>query len=104
MSLAETTAALRIKPNPTAFGAEVRGLDLSDPLPPAALAQVKAAFRAHGVLWFPDQPLTHDQLEAFTLQWGEYGWDPYVAPLADRPHILEVRRDANETSAPFGGF
>jgi taurine dioxygenase len=64
---------------------------------------VKAAFAAHSVLWFPDQPLTHDQLEAFTRQWGEFGWDPYIAPLADRPHILEVRRDASETTSVFGG-
>lgn len=103
MTLADTRPALTIAPNPTGFGAEVTGLDLSRPLPPDVLAQVKAAFLAHGVLWFPDQPLNHDQLEAFTLQFGEFGWDPYVAPLADRPHILEVRRDPDEKATPFGG-
>jgi taurine dioxygenase len=103
MTLADAPASLAIRPNPTGFGAEVTGLDLSRPLPPATLAAVKAAFLAHGVLWFPDQPLTHDQLEAFTLQFGAFGWDPYVAPLADRPHILEVRRDADEKAAVFGG-
>src|ERR1700685_2774228 len=104
MSLAEAPTRLSVQPNPTAFGAEVRGLDLSEPLPAATLAAVKAAFLAHGVLWFPEQPLSHDQLEAFTLQFGEFGWDPYVAPLADRPHILEVRRETDEKVAPFGGF
>jgi taurine dioxygenase len=104
MTLTDTAARLRISPNPTGFGAEVTGLDLSQPLPPATLAQVKAAFLAHGVLWFPAQPLTHDELEAFTLQFGAFGWDPYVAPLADRPHILEVRREPDERVAPFGGF
>ncbi len=103
MSLAETAASLNISPNPTGFGAEVTGVDLSRPLPPEILAAVKAAFLAHGVLWFPDQPLTHDQLEAFTLALGPFGWDPYVAPLADRPHILEVRREPDETTSPFGG-
>jgi len=99
-----TTLALEVKANADGFGAEINGVDLSRPLPPPVLEAVKAAFARHSVVWFPDQPLTHDQLEAFTLQWGEFGWDPYVAPLADRPHILEVRRDAGETSAPFGGF
>jgi taurine dioxygenase len=103
MSLVDSAADLRIKPNPSQFGAEVTGLDLSRPLPPDTLGQVKAAFLAHGVLWFPDQPLTHDQLEAFTLQFGTFGWDPYVAPLADRPHILEVRREPDETARVFGG-
>jgi taurine dioxygenase len=98
------TLALEVKANPGGFGAEVTGVDLSRPLPPPVLEAVKAAFARHGVVWFPDQPLTHDQLEAFTLQWGEFGWDPYVAPLADRPHILEVRRDATEKTTVFGGF
>jgi len=93
----------RVKPDPGGFGAEITGLDLSRPLPPAVLEAVKAAFADHAVVWFPDQPLTHDQLEAFTLQLGDFGWDPYVAPLADRPHILEVRREADEKAAVFGG-
>ncbi|MFI4934041.1 MAG: TauD/TfdA dioxygenase family protein [Caulobacterales bacterium] len=103
MSLTDNAARLAIRPNETGFGAEVTGLDLSRPLPGRTLSAVKAAFLAHGVLWFPDQPLTHDQLEAFTLQLGQFGYDPYVAPLADRPHILEVRREPDETTNPFGG-
>jgi alpha-ketoglutarate-dependent taurine dioxygenase len=103
MTLLDTPADLKVKSNPSGFGAEVTGLDLSRPLPPEVLAAVKAAFLAHGVLWFPDQPLDHDQLESFTLQLGPFGWDPYVAPLADRPHILEVRREPDETTSPFGG-
>jgi taurine dioxygenase len=102
--MAMTTLALEVRANADGFGAEITGVDLSRPLPPSVLEGVKAAFAAHSVVWFPDQPLTHDQLEAFTLQLGDFGWDPYVAPLADRPHILEVRRNADETSAPFGGF
>jgi taurine dioxygenase len=104
MTLTDTASRLRTRPNATEFGAEVTGLDLAKPLPAEMLAAVKSAFLAHGVLWFPDQPLSHDQLEAFTLQLGEFGWDPYVAPLADRPHIMEVRREADEKAAPFGGF
>ncbi|MDR3510960.1 MAG: TauD/TfdA family dioxygenase [Caulobacteraceae bacterium] len=94
---------IRLKPNPSGFGAEITGLDLSRPLPPQTLAEVKRAFADHSVVWFPDQPLNHDQLEAFTLQFGAFGDDPYVKPLADRPHILEVRRESEETASVFGG-
>jgi taurine dioxygenase len=94
---------IRLMPNPTGFGAEITGLDLSRPLPQETLVQVRRAFADHSVVWFPDQPLDHDQLEAFTQQIGPFGHDPYVAPLADRPHILEVRRDPNETASVFGG-
>ncbi len=98
------TSGLTIPPQPGGFGAEVTGVRLAERLGPAELAAVEAAFARHGVLWFPDQPLNHDQLEAFTRQLGPFGHDPYIAPLADRPHILEVRREADETSSPFGSF
>lgn len=94
---------VRVRPNPSGFGAEITGLDLSRPLPTEALAAVKRAFADHSVVWFPEQPLDHDQLEAFTLQIGSFGFDPYVKPLADRPHILEVRREPEEKATPFGG-
>jgi taurine dioxygenase len=91
-----------VTPNANGFGAEVTVPDISRPLPASVLDAVKAAFVRYGVVWFPDQPLDHDQLEAFTLQFGGFGVDPYVAPLADRPHILEVRREPDEKTSPFG--
>jgi taurine dioxygenase len=96
-------APIHISRNATGFGAEITGLDLSRPLPADVLAEVRWAFVSHSVVWFPDQPLDHDQLEAFTLQIGDFGEDPYVKPLADRPHILEVRREPDETASVFGG-
>jgi len=65
-----------VTPNASGFGAEITGLDIGKPLPADQLAAVKAAWVKHGVVWFPDQPLDHDQLEAFTLQFGDFGLDP----------------------------
>ena len=94
---------ITVTPQPSGFGAEVTGVDLSRPLAPAVLDQVKAAFARHAVLAFPDQPLTLDQLEAFTLQIGPFGDDPYVAPMPGHPNVLEVRREPDEKVTPFGG-
>lgn len=94
---------ITVTPQPSGFGAEVTGVDLSKPLAPAVLEQVKAAFARHAVLAFPDQPLTLDQLEAFTLQIGPFGDDPYVAPMPGHPNVLEVRREPDEKVTPFGG-
>jgi taurine dioxygenase len=94
---------LVVTPREGGFGAEVTGLDLSKPLPEKTFDAVKAAFLRYGVLWFPDQPLDHDQLETFTLQFGDFGNDPYIAPLAERPHIVEVRREPDEKATVFGG-
>jgi taurine dioxygenase len=93
---------LTVTPEPTGFGAAITGLDLSAPLPPPTLEAVKRAWADHAVVWFPDQPLTHEALEAFTLQLGPFGHDPYIEPLADHPHVLEVRREPDETTSPFG--
>ena len=94
---------IKVTPQPTGFGAEVAGLDLSRRLDDSTLAEVKAAWARHGVLAFPDQPLTLDQLEAFTLQIGPFGHDPYVKPIAGHPNVLEVRRNPDEKTTPFGG-
>jgi taurine dioxygenase len=101
--MAVGTSTVTVTSCPGGFGAAVTGVHLGEDLPPETLAAIKSAFTAHGVIWFPDQPLDHDRLEAFTRRWGQFGWDPYIAPLADRPHILEVKRDASETASVFGG-
>ncbi|MGH6998868.1 MAG: TauD/TfdA dioxygenase family protein, partial [Phenylobacterium sp.] len=63
-------AAITVTPQSSGFGAEVTGLDLSAPLAPDTLKQVKDAWAKHAVLAFPDQPLSLEALEAFTLQIG----------------------------------
>ncbi len=93
---------ITVTPQPSGFGATVTGLDLSHPLPPETLAAVKSAWAAHAVLSFPGQPLSLDAQEAFTLQFGEFGADPFIKPLPGRPHILELRREADETAPNFG--
>jgi taurine dioxygenase len=93
---------LKVTPQPGGFGAEVRGLDLSRPLPAPVLAEVKDAWNRHSVLYFPDQPLSLDQLEAFTLQFGPFGVDPFIAPMPGRRHILELRREPDEKATNFG--
>lgn len=94
---------IKVQSQETGFGAEVTGLDLAKPLASETLAEVKDAWARHAVLAFPDQPLTLDQLEAFTLQIGPFGQDPYVAPMPGHPNVLEVRREPDEKVAPFGG-
>lgn len=95
-------AAIQLSPQPSGFGAEITGVDLSRPLPPETLAQVKAAWARHAVVAFPDQPLSLDQLEAFTLQIGPFGHDPFIKPMAGHPNVLELRREPDEKATNFG--
>ncbi|THD83296.1 MAG: TauD/TfdA family dioxygenase [Phenylobacterium sp.] len=93
---------LRVKAQPTGFGAEITGLDLTHPLSKDALADVKAAWARHAVVAFPDQPLTLDQLEAYTLQIGAFGEDPFIKPMPGHPNVLELRREPDEKATNFG--
>jgi taurine dioxygenase len=93
---------ITVTPQPSGFGAEITGLDLTRPLPAPVLAEVKAAWARHGVAAFPDQPLSLDQLEAFTLSMGGFGKDPFIKPMAGHPNVLELRREPDEKATNFG--
>lgn len=59
-----------------ALGAEIRGLDLSQPLDDAVFAEVLQAFHDNLVLVFPDQNLSPSQQIAFTNRFGYCGPNP----------------------------
>jgi taurine dioxygenase len=92
---------LDITPSGQACGAAVRGVDLSKPMTKDTIAAIRAAWLEHQVLAFPDQKLTDDQLEAYTLAFGPFGEDPFIAPIPGHPHIIAVKRKADETSPIF---
>jgi taurine dioxygenase len=95
-------STIEVTPQPSGFGAEVRGLDLTRELPAPVLEEVKAAWARHGVLAFPDQRLSLEAQEAFTEQMGGFGHDPYIKPMAGHPNVLELRREPDEKATNFG--
>lgn len=76
-------------------------MDLAGPLDPATVAQIRTAWLEHHVLAFPDQGMSDDDLERFTLAFGGFGEDPFFAPIAGREHIAAIRREADEKSPLF---
>jgi taurine dioxygenase len=92
---------MRIEPSGQACGARVTGVDLSGDLPDALVADIRAAWLAHHVLAFPGQRMDDDALERFTLAFGGFGEDPFIAPIPGRQHIIAVERHADETSPIF---
>ena len=92
---------LLIEPSGQACGARVTGLDLSQPLSTDLVAELRAAWLEHLVLAFPGQTLSDDDLERFTVAFGGFGEDPFIAPIPGRKHIIAVRRGADETSPLF---
>lgn len=92
---------IHVEPSGQACGASVIGIDLSKPLAPQDVAEIRAAWLKHHVLAFPDQQMSDDDLERFTIAFGGFGHDPFIAPIPGRSHIIAVQRRATETAPLF---
>ena len=98
--------ALQITPHANDFGARIEGVSLAEVSAAAdapTIAALRVAWVKHRVVYFPEQPLSHPQLERFTRVFGAFGDDPYVKPIDHHNNILEIRREPDEQVSPFGG-
>ena len=92
---------IRVEPSGAACGARVMGVDLSRSLDRETVAAIRAAWLEHQVVAFPDQAMSDDDLERFTLAFGGFGDDPFFAPIDGREHIAAIVREADERSPLF---
>ncbi|MDA0656170.1 MAG: TauD/TfdA family dioxygenase, partial [Proteobacteria bacterium] len=82
---------LEIIPTGKACGAEIRGIDLSQPINDALFEEIFAAFAEHGILVFRNQDVPGPHQIAFSERFGEL--DIYVLSeytLDDNPEILMI--------------
>jgi taurine dioxygenase len=88
-------------------GAEIRGVDLSQPIPPEVFARIRAAWLEHMVVRFRGQKLTDPQLLAFSRNFGELdppGPNPLGRPfLPDHPE-MNVISNIKQAGVPIGGL
>jgi taurine dioxygenase len=63
--------SIEVIPTGAAIGAEIRGVNLAQPLDDATFAAVENAYNTRGVIFFRDQGLTPLQQVAFTRRIGE---------------------------------
>ncbi len=75
------------------IGAEVSGVDLTQPLDDATFAWLHDAWMKHLVLFFRDQPLTFDQHKALGRCFGGLHIHPAAPKDAEHPEILVVHGD-----------
>lgn len=100
-------SSVRVERLADALGAEISGVDLSQPVPADAFAAIRGAWLEHLVLRFRGQALTDPQLLAFSRQLGELdppGPNPYGKPfLADHPE-MNVISNIKLDGMPIGGL
>ena len=121
-----TDTGVTVKPMTVHIGAEVGGVDLSRPLTEEQISVIREALNTWKVIFFRNQPLSHEQHIAFGRQFGEltsghivFGNDaeyPEIYPVtkhrtasANRPAAARVWTDwhTDITAAinpPFGSI
>ncbi len=73
-----------------ALGAEVAGVDLSQPLDAVTRESIRDALLEHLVLCFRNQRLTHEQLTGLGAQFGTLNVHPFHRAIPDHEFVLEI--------------
>jgi taurine dioxygenase len=84
------------------LGAEISGVDLTQPISSALAAEIRGVFLQHEVIFMRQQPLSPAQFMAFAQAMGEPVEYPFVKGIEGFPHIIEVKKLEHER-VNFGG-
>ncbi len=77
------------------IGAEIGGIDLSQPLGNQAFQEVHDALMDNLVIFFRDQQLDHTQQAEFGRRFGELHIHPAAPSIPGHPEIMIIHADAN---------
>ncbi len=82
---------IQVTPLAPVIGAEVHGVDLSQPLDDETFAEVERAFLEFKVVFFREQDLSAKQHLAFAERFGELEEHPFL-PGGDEPEIVRFQK------------
>ncbi len=91
---------LDVRPLSPLIGAEIHGIDLSNPLAPATVAELRAALNRHHVIFFRDQELTPGKQVSFAARFGDVTEaHPVLPAITGHPEVLAI--DSKEDRASW---
>ena len=101
-----TYQILEIRPLTGALGAELTGVDLSQPLTEEACAEIKRALYDHLVIYFHEQAgFTRERHLEFARMFGPLQKIPHIFSVEGYPDVQMVRREPGESRRYVGeGF
>lgn len=76
------------------LGAIISNIDISDEISSEDKDKLKSVWFESSILIFPDQKLTHEEFENFSLIFGNFGDDPFIESIDDHPNIIEVKKNS----------
>jgi taurine dioxygenase len=87
---------ISVAPLAGAIGAEIAGVDLSQPLDDGSFGEIRQAFHDHGVIFFRDQAISPAQHIAFARRFGPINVNRFFTPVEGHPEIAEVRKEPEQ--------
>src|SRR3954453_10164041 len=95
--------SIEIIPTGAALGAELRGIDLAEPIDDGTFAEMERAYNECGVIFFRNQRMTPAQQVAFTRRFGEIEFNIFGErwSVPGSPEIVVVS-NVTEDGKPIG--
>src|SRR5579862_3225462 len=95
--------SIEVIPTGAALGAEIRGVDLAQPLGDNLFALIERAYNEHGVIFFRGQRITPPQQVAFTRRFGDIEFNVFGErwSVPGSPEIVVVS-NVTEDGRPIG--
>ena len=81
------------------IGGELRGIDVTRPLPDEAIGEIRRALNEYKVIFFRDQAMDAAAQVAFARRFGELEVHPFLPANTSEPTVVKF-----EKSAKVGGF
>ncbi len=82
------------------LGAEIQGINLTQPVDDLTFKVIKDAFVEHELIVFQDQPITSEQQIGFAKKFGELSVHPFSPNSDETPELIIFDNDAD--NPPFG--
>jgi taurine dioxygenase len=91
-----------IRPLAPTFGAELRGLNLAEPLTDSVRQQIEALYYQYRVVLIRGQELTPDQQIAFSRGFGDLNLHVYQRIVPGKPEVIVLSNLLDEHGNPVG--
>ncbi|HVL57404.1 MAG TPA: TauD/TfdA family dioxygenase [Burkholderiaceae bacterium] len=88
--------SIEIRPLTTGCGAEIFGVDLSEPLASETVRTIRSTLVERGVVFFRDQRLTPEQHKAFGRLFGPLVTNPVYDHVDGHPEIMPVIKEPSD--------
>ncbi|MEC7396817.1 MAG: TauD/TfdA family dioxygenase, partial [Pseudomonadota bacterium] len=86
---------IQVDPISPLIGAEISGVDISQPLGNQTFQEIHDALMEHQVIFFRDQGMDLDQHKAFGRLFGELHIHPTAKAPEGHPEIITIHADEN---------